>query len=273
MPIPTPGTPAGAAGLAAILADPGRALLAFDFDGVIAPIVPDPEQSRPHPRMLPALARLAPRVGALAVVTGRPAEVAVRYGRFDRTEGLDGLVVFGHYGRERWRAGAVVAPPPHPGVARARAELPGLLARHDAADAWVEDKGDAVAVHTRRCDDPQGTFAALEAPMAALADRVGLALEPGRLVLELRPAGADKGTTLYAYAKEAVAGAVAYTGDDLGDLPAFAAVEALRRDGVPGLTVASGSAEVAEVARRADLVVAGPEGVAALLEALADELG
>jgi trehalose 6-phosphate phosphatase len=50
-------------------------------------------------------------------------------------------------------------------------------------------------------------------------------------------------------------------------------VEALRRDGVPGLTVASGSAEVAEVARRADLVVAGPEGVAALLEALADELG
>src|SRR5690348_11987459 len=126
MPIPTPVTPAGAAGLAAILADPGRALLAFDFDGVLAPIVPDPDQSRSHPRVLPALARLGARVGALAVVTGRPAEVAVRYGGFDQVPGLDRLVVFGHYGRERWQAGALAAPPPHPGVARARDELPDL---------------------------------------------------------------------------------------------------------------------------------------------------
>src|SRR5215831_12525338 len=110
MPIPTPVTPAGAAGLAAILADPRRALLAFDFDGVLAPIVPDPEQARPHPRMLPALARLAPHVGAVAVVTGRPAAVAVEYGGFAAAAGLDRLVVFGHYGRERWRAstGSVV---------------------------------------------------------------------------------------------------------------------------------------------------------------------
>jgi trehalose 6-phosphate phosphatase len=272
MPIPTPGTPAGAAGLAAILADPGRALLAFDFDGVLAPIVADPEQSRPHPRVLPALARLAPRVGALAVVTGRPAEVAVRYGGFAQVPGLDQLVVFGHYGRERWQAGAVTAPPPHYGVAAAREELPELLARHGAADAWVEDKGDAIAVHTRRCDDPQATFTAMRDPLAALADRFGLALEPGRLVLELRPAGADKGTTLRGYAREIEAGAVAYTGDDLGDLPAFAAVEALRQHGVPGLTVASGSAEVAEITNRADLVVDGPEGVADLLDALADEI-
>ena len=89
MPIPTPVTPAGAAGLAAILADPGRALLAFDFDGVIAPIVPDPQLSRPHPRILPALARLAPHVGAIAVVTGRPASVAVDYGGFATAAGLD----------------------------------------------------------------------------------------------------------------------------------------------------------------------------------------
>jgi trehalose 6-phosphate phosphatase len=37
--------------------------------------------------------------------------------------------------------------------------------------------------------------------------------------------------------------------------------------------VASGSTEVAEIARRADLVVDGPAGVADLLDALADELG
>src|SRR5215468_2901262 len=147
MPIPTPVTPAGAAGLAAILADPAHALLAFDFDGVLAPIVADPEQSRPHPRVLPALARLAPRIGAIAVVTGRPAAVAVAYGGFATEDGLDRLVVFGHYGRERWQAGAITAPPPHHGVAAARAELPGLLRDQGAEDARIEDKGDAVAVH------------------------------------------------------------------------------------------------------------------------------
>jgi trehalose 6-phosphate phosphatase len=62
-------------------------------------------------------------------------------------------------------------------------------------------------------------------------------------------------------------------GDDLGDLAAFAAVEQLRAEGVPGLLVCSGSTEVTALAERADLVVDGPEGVAALLSALADELG
>lgn len=268
----TPVTAAGTAGLAAIIADPRRALLAFDFDGVIAPIVADPEQSRPHPRMLDALTRLAPRVGQLAVVTGRPAEVAVHYGGFDSIPALARLVVFGQYGRERWTAGTLVAPPVHPGVAAALAVLPDLLAAADAATAWIEDKGGAVAVHTRRCDDPQGTFERLRAPLAALAMAEGLHLEPGRLVLELRPPGVDKGTTLRTYAAELGAAAVAYTGDDLGDLPAFDAIDALRADGVPGLKVASGSAEVVDVARRADLVVDGPAGVADFFDAVAARL-
>jgi trehalose 6-phosphate phosphatase len=46
----------------------------------------------------------------------------------------------------------------------------------------------------------------------------------------------------------------------------------MRHDGIPGLTVASGSAEVAEVAGRADLVVDGPAGVVSLLTSLADAL-
>jgi trehalose 6-phosphate phosphatase len=55
-------------------------------------------------------------------------------------------------------------------------------------------------------------------------------------------------------------------------LPAFAAVESLRGNGIAGLTVASGSTEVQAVAARADLVVDGPPGVAALLRALAEAL-
>src|SRR5262249_53601742 len=163
--------------------------------GVLAPIVPDPEQARPHPRTLPALARLARHVGAIAVVTGRPAAVAVEYGGFAAAAGLERLGAFCPHrpGGRRARPPARVGPPTPPGVAEARAELPGLLGRVGASDAWVEDKGDAVAVHARRCDDPQGTLERLRDPLAALADGVGLVLEPGRLVLELRPPGADKG--------------------------------------------------------------------------------
>jgi trehalose 6-phosphate phosphatase len=63
-----------------------------------------------------------------------------------------------------------------------------------------------------------------------------------------------------------------FCGDDLGDVAAFDAVRALRGEGVPGLTVFSGSVEVTELAQRADLVVEGPDGVVALLSSLADAL-
>ncbi|WP_328769752.1 trehalose-phosphatase [Streptomyces sp. NBC_00286] len=273
--LPTPATPAGRDGLDAILARPGRAVLAFDFDGTLAPIVPDPEQARAHPEAVPALAALAPKVASVAVVTGRPAEVAVRHGGFADVPGLEHLVVLGHYGAERWDAltGTVTAPPPHPGVAAVRAELPGILDRSGARQGtWIEEKGRAVAVHTRRAEDPQAAFEALRDPLTDLATRHGLVVEPGRMVLELRPPGMDKGVALREYVREIDAGAVAYAGDDLGDLPAFAAVEELRANGVPGLLICSGSNEVTELEKRADLVVEGPAGVVRLLRALTTRL-
>jgi len=271
-PLPTPRTAAGREGLQALLARPRPALVGLDFDGTLAPIVADPEQARAHPGAVPALAALAPKVAAVAVVTGRPAEVAVRYGGFAGVPGLEHLVVLGHYGAERWEAatGEITAPPPHPGIAAARAELPALLDRVGAAHGtWIEEKGFAVAVHTRRADDPQAAFDSLRAPLTDLATRHALIVEPGRLVLELRPPGMDKGVALREYAREIGAGSVFYAGDDLGDIPAFAAVEKLRTEGVPGLLVCSGSEEVTELADRADLVVDGPEGVVRLLGKLA----
>jgi len=273
--MPTPVTPAGRDGLEAIIARPTSAVLAFDFDGTLAPIVPDPEQARAHPDAVPALAAIAPTVASVAVVTGRPAGVAVRHGGFAGVPGLEHLVVLGHYGAERWDAvtGTVQAPAPHPGVAEARAELPGFLDSIGAwQGTWIEEKGRAVAVHTRRAQDPQAAFEALREPLAELATRHGLIVEPGRMVLELRPPGMDKGVALGEYVRHIGAESVMYCGDDLGDLPAFAAVEKLRSDGTPGLLVCSGSNEVTELSDRADLVVDGPEGVVRLLAALATKL-
>ncbi|MEU5363245.1 trehalose-phosphatase [Streptomyces sp. NPDC005925] len=274
-PLPTPATAAGRSGLDAILKRPGKAVVALDFDGTLAPIVADPEQARAHPDAVPVLAALAPKLAAVAVITGRPAEVAVRYGGFAGVAGLEHLVVLGHYGAERWEAasGELLAPEPHPGVGRALEELPALLAGVAVADgAGVEEKGHAVAVHTRRADRPQAAFEALRSPLAGLAARHGLIVEPGRLVLELRPPGMDKGVALTDYVRSIGAESVLYGGDDLGDLPAFSAVDRLREAGTPGLLVCSGSDEAPELRRRADVVVDGPAGVVGLLGSLAARL-
>jgi trehalose 6-phosphate phosphatase len=50
-------------------------------------------------------------------------------------------------------------------------------------------------------------------------------------------------------------------------------VRALRSQGVPGCAVASASAESPQVAAAADLVVPGPDGIVALLAAIAADLG
>ncbi|WP_395574223.1 trehalose-phosphatase [Streptomyces sp. BK79] len=271
--LPAPATEAGREGLDALLADPGRAVVALDFDGTLAPIVADPDRARAHPDAVPALAALAPKVAAIAVITGRPAEVAVHHGGFADVPGLDHLVVLGHYGAERWDAatGSLTTPAPHPGVAAVRAALPELLERSGAGQGtWIEEKGHAVAVHTRRAPDPQAAFDTLRAPLTDLAARNGLIVEPGRMVLELRPPGMDKGAALRRYVHETGAASVLYAGDDLGDLPAFGAVGTLRTEGTPGLLVCSGSDEVPDLREQADLVVDGPEGVVHLLHTLAD---
>ena len=120
-------------------------------------------------------------------------------------------------------------------------------------------------MHTRRTADPQAALELLRGPLGVLAEQTGLVVEPGRFVLELRPAGGDKGDAMRALVAEVSPSVVAFVGDDLGDLAAFDAVDGLRAAGTPGLLVCSGSTEVTALADRADLVVDGPDGVVALL--------
>jgi trehalose 6-phosphate phosphatase len=264
-----PRTEAGRAGWAALLAEPGRALVALDYDGVLAPIVDEPSEARPAPGAVEVLGRLAGQLGTLAVVTGRPAEVVVELGGLDR---VPGLLVEGQYGAERWTAGTLTTPDePPPGVAALRVELPAALAAAGADPAvWVEDKRLALVVHTRRAADPDAELARLSPTLRRLAGAYGLNAHHGKMVLELRPKGFDKGGVLRRLAAAADPGAVLFAGDDVGDLPAFAVVEELRAGGTPGLSVASASPEAAEVAERADLAVDGPPGIVALLDQLAD---
>jgi trehalose 6-phosphate phosphatase len=267
-------TPEGQARYDAVVAAAPRTVVGLDFDGTLSPIVPDPAAAVIHPEGPEVLGDLARAVGAVAVVTGRPVAQVLELGGLeavaDRLPDDVRLLVRGQYGNELWDSTArrISAPEAPESLARFRESLPALLAEHAAGDAFVEEKGLAVAVHTRRMADPQGAFDRLAGPLRAAAEAAGLVLEPGRLVLEVRTPGADKGEAVRALVEEYAADGLVFVGDDLGDVPAFDAVRDLRGPGLAGLLVCSGSTEQTALLERSDLVVDGPAGVLDFLRRL-----
>ncbi|HEY0475014.1 MAG TPA: trehalose-phosphatase, partial [Kribbella sp.] len=109
-------------------------------------------------------------------------------------------------------------------------------------------------------------------PLSELAESVGLRLEPGNLVLELRPPGTDKGVAMRRLLESTGARSVLYAGDDLGDLAAFGALNELRGEGLHAVLVATRSSGATELAESADIVVDDPAGVVTVLTALADAI-
>lgn len=271
-----PSTAEGAEGWRALQAAWGRSLIALDFDGTLSPVVDDPAAARPARGVTAMLARLAERVGTVAIITGRPALTAVE---LLHAAHVRNLIVLGHYGLERWttKTGLVrMSDINGEGVAAARLELPGLLAGLGAPTGTaIEDKGESVAVHVRRTADPAAALGLLHEPLSALARKHRLRLEPGRMVFELRPAGIDKGAALERLAGEVGARAVVYAGDDLGDLAAFDAIDRLRAAGIAGLTICVGDATgvdaVPALAARADLAVQSPAALIELLDRLFEQ--
>lgn len=243
-------------------------VVGLDFDGTLAPIVADPEKATIHPGAAGVLTRLAESVSAIAVVTGRPARQVVALGDLDVLGDALGergrvLRVYGQYGLERWSSmqRRVIGPRPPHGLASFLGELPRILRSCSAADAYVEDKGLAVAVHTRRLPDPDEVFARLLPALTLAASRHGMQVEPGRQVIEVRPPGMDKGQVVAEVAADMGAEGFCFIGDDLGDLDAFGAVRDLDDRGLATLLVCSASDEESALIPLADVVVAGPDGV------------
>ncbi|HEY3842700.1 MAG TPA: trehalose-phosphatase [Acidimicrobiales bacterium] len=245
---------------------PARSALCLDFDGTLSGIVEDPALARPLPGVPDLLARLAGRMGMVAVISGRPASF------LQRVLGPPaGVRLFGLYGLERSGPDdtIVMAPDAAPWadvidavVTRARATAP--------AGVHIEPKGLTVTVHWRAAPEHESWVVAF---VADQVDQRGLVAQPARSSIELRPPLAvDKGTVVRALAEGMRA--VAAFGDDLGDLPAFAALDALAAGGLAVAKVAVVDGESPpEVAARADLVVDGATGAVALLGEVAQALG
>lgn len=244
--------------LAPLRADPPGAVVLTDFDGTLAPIVADPTAARPVVGAVEVLADLADRYRTVAVVSGRPAGFLASL--------LPPTVqVIGLYGLERVAGGELVDHPEagrwrpvvEEAVAAALAELPG--------DVLVEPKGLSLTLHYR-------TAPAYERDVQRWATRReetdGLVVRPAKMSVELHPPIAvDKGTVVHELA--AGARAVCFLGDDVGDLPAFAAVAGLRDDGLHTASIAVRTGEAPpEVLAAGDVVVEGPDGALEVLRAL-----
>ncbi|MBA2240036.1 MAG: trehalose-phosphatase [Solirubrobacterales bacterium] len=249
--------------------DPAGAAVLLDIDGTLAPIAGRPEDVEVAAPTVELVRSLNARYGLVACVSGRRAEDA------RRIVGITELHYAGNHGFERLRPGDEEASP-DPALAGATGDASGLVdelgrGRIEAEGLRVEDKGPIQAIHWRGSQSPRRAEAFAER-IASRAQAAGLDAHFGRMIIELRPmVDVSKGSAVRALLGGEFHLAL-YGGDDRTDLDAFAALDALVAEGALGHAVKVGVEAPdgpPELPESADLMVSGPDGFVAVLEALA----
>jgi trehalose 6-phosphate phosphatase len=239
---------------------PERAAIFLDVDGTLAPIVERAADARVPDEAVGLLRRLAERYGGVACVSGRAAEDA------RRLVGVEGIAYAGSHGAELLMPGEERA-----AILPAFAEHAAHVHRFvESCDSGlrVEDKGPIVALHWRGAGD-EAAAEAHAGEIARAAEDDGLLTHWGRKVLEIRPpVEVNKGQAVEELVRRFAARAGLFAGDDVTDLDGFDALRRLGLDAAVCVGVASDEGPP-EIVERADLVVDGPEGFVAVLQALA----
>jgi trehalose 6-phosphate phosphatase len=232
--------------LARLAEDPTRSALFLDVDGVLAPIVPRPEDASVPEETREELRRLNERYALVACISGRAGADA------QRVVGVPDLVYVGNHGLEL------------DGEAAGWGErLQQFLA--DVAWPATENKQLTASLHYRGSHDEAAARAALE-DVKARAEREGFVARFGRKVLEvLPPLDVNKGTAVRQLLAERNLGRALYAGDDTTDLDGFHALDGL--DVAVRIAVVSDEGP-AELREAADLTITGTEGLLAVLRRL-----
>jgi trehalose 6-phosphate phosphatase len=255
---PSPAATTGAAPgeLARIAHSPRDTALFLDVDGTLLHIAETPYSVTIERSTLDLLARVhRATAGGLALITGR------RISDIDHLFAPLALPVAGQHGFERRDVAGRVHrhAQPVPQLAASRSRLATFA--YDHPGVLIEDKELTLAAHYRLAPEAEGKLAALAAALAAESGGA-LAVQRGKMVFELRPAGKDKGTAIAEFMGEAPfrGRTPVFIGDDLTDEYGFSIVNG--RGGV--------SVKVGEGPTEARLRVSGVDAVRAWLGLLAD---
>lgn len=191
----------------------GNLLLAFDYDGTLAPIAPTPAGARMRAQTRALLRRIA-RAYPSIVISGRAFDDISR-----RLRGIPLWYIFGNHGSEPL-APAVSGHPTAEWVRTLRRSLPadpGII---------VEDKRHTVTVHFRHARNPD---AAGEAARRAALQIPEARIVGGKQAINLlRRGGPDKSSALRYAMKAFACDTAVYVGDDETDEDAFGALDAER---------------------------------------------
>ncbi|MDE0879275.1 MAG: trehalose-phosphatase [Sphingomonas bacterium] len=199
-----------------LLAD---AALFLDFDGTLVDLADTPDAVMVDSALAAIVARLAARLdGRIAIVSGRPVdEIQSLFGQRQ-------LIISGSHGLE------IALPDGTRHDAERPAVLDRIIAEMDAFAAdkpglLVETKPLGAALHYRRAPDYAGNSIALA---TRLAGETGLHLQTGKMMIEIRVPGADKGTAIdRLMTMTAMTGhRPVFLGDDDTDEPAMIAATA-----------------------------------------------
>jgi len=232
------------------------AALFLDFDGTLVELAPEPGAVAVDAALVALLERLIDRLdGRVALLSGRSL-VDV-----DRLVRPLALAIGASHGLEQSVPGASPVPPARPeGLAEAIAMLREL--ERDHPGVMIEEKPAGAAIHYRLAPHARSACH-LAAERTALA--IGMAIQHGKMVVELKPVGADKGSALRSFmGRSPFAGSrPLFIGDDLTDEHGFVAVRDLGGTGV----LVGGERDTAAT-HRLDDVAAVRAWLAASLEAL-----
>ena len=254
-----------------LLADPERAGILCDVDGVLAPIVRRADEARVSQETSLLLSRLARRYGLVACISGRSAADA------RRLVGVGGIAYAGSHGAELLEPGAA-RPRWNEAFKSHEEQVKRFSAERDTPAlrklrARIEDKGPIVAFHWRDVPDEEAAQRHIEG-IAAEAEAEGLTVHWAKKVLEVRPpVHVDKGQAVRELVELSAVRASLFAGDDTTDLDAFDALDALvaekALDDAVRVGVESDEGPPA-IVERADLVVDGVDGFRDVLVALAE---
>lgn len=187
-----------------------RPLLAFDFDGTLAPIVPRPADAHVSvalARRLEQLSRLLP----VAVITGRGVDdVAPRLG-------FEPQFIIGNHGAQDETLR-------HPGGSDALTALRLRLRAHDAslraAGVVVEDKGYSVALHYRLAYDRHEALGLISNVLDGAHEKTRVF--GGKCVVNVVPDDApDKGEAFASLVARCGSASAVFVGDDVNDETVF----------------------------------------------------